>query len=322
MKTFLKAAYVRLSNLLHETPLRRVKWIGVLHNRLYGLLGFGHSVSSAGFRLEVDPRDRTIAKKITLYGGYEPFLQSVLIDCAEPGTIVVDVGANVGLHTLPLAKRVGASGRVIAFEPDPENYRLLLRNIEVNGLASRVTVHRLGLSDKTGAAPLYQCAENRGGLSLRAQNVETSGASLAPVEVQLVIGDDVLPREWPISLVKIDVEGAEPLVIKGMERTLTDHREAVLAFEFSPLYVESFGVDAETFLAGLSAAGYEISCVDEGSKTVSKIDIGDLIEKIRRSRHPVNLIAAHTTREAAAARAAQAARAASASQGEAEAAVA
>jgi FkbM family methyltransferase len=318
MKTYLKAAYVSFSKLLHDTPLKRIRWVGALHSWLYGRLGFDRSVSSAGFRLEVDPRDRTIAKKITLYGGYEPFLQSVLVDCAEPGTTVVDVGANVGLHTLPLAKRVGASGRVIAFEPDPENYRLLVRNLEVSGLASRVTVHRLGLSDAAGSAPLYQCAENRGGLSLCAENVETSGARLAPVDVQLAVGDDVLPKRSPISLVKIDVEGAEPLVIKGMERTLADHREAVLAFEFSPRYVESFGVDAETFLGSLCDAGYEISCVDEISKTVSKVDVGELIERIRRSRHPVNLIASHTTREAAAARAAQAARAADAATMEAE----
>lgn len=318
MKAFLRAAYVTISRLLHETPLKRVKWIAALHNWLYGRLGFGRSVSSAGFRLEVDPRDRTIAKKIALYGGYEPFLQSVLLNFARPGTVVVDVGANVGLHTLPLADKVGPNGHVIAFEPDIENCGLLLKNLKANGLAARVTVHNTGLSDRAGTALLYQSAENRGGLSLSAANVDSSGPSLEPVEVELVVADEVLGTEPAISLVKIDVEGAEPLVIKGMQRTLAAHREAVLAFEFSPDYVESFGVDAFAFLADLQGAGYEISCVEEADEAVRKVDIDELIARVRRAGRPVNLIAAHATREAVGARAEQAVQAADGSKVEAE----
>ncbi|HEU4619395.1 MAG TPA: FkbM family methyltransferase [Gammaproteobacteria bacterium] len=176
MKAYLKAAYVRVSRLLHHTPLSRVRWVASLHNWLYGRLSFGDRVSVGGFRLYVDPRDRTIAKKIALYGGYEPFLQGVLLRHAQAGTVVIDVGANVGLHTLPLAGKVGKSGRVIAFEPDPENHSLLLKNLQANGLLSRVTVYNVGLSDKGGGALLYQSAANRGGLSLRPRTLTPPSA--------------------------------------------------------------------------------------------------------------------------------------------------
>jgi hypothetical protein len=165
---------------------------------------------------------------------------------------------------------------------------------------------------------LYQSAENRGGLSLSAANVDTSGPSLAPVEVELVVADEVIGTQPAISLVKIDVEGAEPLVIKGMQRTLAAHREAVLAFEFSPDYVESFGVDAFAFLADLQGAGYQISCVEEADEAVRSVDIDELIARVRRAGRPVNLVAAHEMREAAAAREAQAVPAAGAGKVEAD----
>ncbi|HEU4619396.1 MAG TPA: hypothetical protein VFV10_15265 [Gammaproteobacteria bacterium] len=97
-------------------------------------------------------------------------------------------------------------------------------------------------------------------------------------------------------MVKIDVEGAEPLVINGLQRTLAEHPEAVLVFEFSPSYVESFGVDPRAFLADLQGRGYSIARIDEGDEGVSEVDIDELIASVPKSGHAVNLIAARQRR--------------------------
>ena len=291
MKALSRWAYVLASRALKGTPLRRLNRLSRLHNRMFEMLSASDTLHLNGFVLHLDPRDRVIAKKLALYGEYEDFVRELLLSLAVPGTIVVDVGANIGLHTLGLSRRVGADGRVIAFEPDPDNHRILLRNIDSNSLKN-VCAHKLALSSGTGTAPLYQSLENRGGLSLSQENTVNTGSYMAPVLVETVVADEFLADlDRPISLVKVDVEGAEPMVLQGMRETLMRNPSVKIVFEFWPRYIRNFQVDPLTFLTQLEEQRFSFSIVDSDARRLIPTDASKLVALGERSSTAMNVLA-------------------------------
>jgi len=290
-KKYLLSTLSLLSKILRKTPLRKIEWIANIHMILFGLLSTSTRYKLADFQLEIDPRDRTIAKKIALYGDYEGFMRDVLLSFAAVNTTVVDIGANIGLHTIPLSKKVGSHGKIIAFEPDPDNYHLLLKNISLNDLKN-VTTHNIGLSNKAGDALLFQSTVNRGGLSICENNIDKQENQPEPVKIELSTADTFLTEcVHEISLIKIDVEGAEPLVIEGMLETLKKNTKAVIVFEFSPAYIKNFGVQPSEFLSSLIQNRYELSIVDENSESIMLSNVDEIIRLGNQSDNALNLIA-------------------------------
>lgn len=128
------------------------------------------------------------------------------------GGRVVDVGANVGNHSLALALMPVTSG-VIAFEPNPEAFAILRFNVAINGLEDRIQTYRRALSDREGEGCLRQPNSNLGGSSLEAAMPSRAGV-VAEHRCQLVRGTDWLPD--PVALIKIDVEGHELSCLRGL----------------------------------------------------------------------------------------------------------
>src|SRR5262249_52608763 len=145
-----------------------------------------------------------------------------------PGGTVVEVGANIGAHTVALARAVGPSGRVIAIEPQPEVHRMLCENIALNSLA-QVTALSCGCGAAPGTAYIpdydYRYRGNFGNVVL--QGSPQQNATVA-VEVQTL---DALVPEGPLALLKVDVEGMEAEVVQGGASLIGARRPA--------LYVEN-----------------------------------------------------------------------------------
>src|SRR5262249_35462499 len=149
--------------------------------------------------------------------------EDAFLAAVRPGHTVYDLGANVGWFSLLAGRRVGAGGRVVAFEPDLQNAALAERNAARNGLAN-VTVVPAAVGDRDGWASFRQEASIKGRLD--------EGGGL-PVPLVSLDGWIESGRDAPPDVVKIDVEGAELGVLRGMERTLR---------ELSPtLFVELHG---------------------------------------------------------------------------------
>jgi FkbM family methyltransferase len=149
---------------------------------------------------------------------YEQYILEKLISLVQPGDTIYDIGANIGFYTVSLAKAVGVRGRVITFEPMSENYRHLRDNIELNGLTN-VRTFQVALADWNGKGELYLTAskENISGLpSLIPHHLAIDR------EVEVAEGDRLIEtNRLPIpQLVKIDVEGSEYAVIRGLRQTL------------------------------------------------------------------------------------------------------
>jgi FkbM family methyltransferase len=145
------------------------------------------------------------------------------------GDVFYDIGANIGLYTLVAGRRVGAEGLVCAFEPHAANVMNLLRNVAENGLGDRVKVISAALNDSNGFFTFdYRSAEPGSALS-RLESEGAVGEEFAPVfselkyatSVDSLEADGVIP---PADLVKMDVDGNEPLVLRGMRQQLSAKR--------------------------------------------------------------------------------------------------
>ena len=165
-------------------------------------------------RLWIDLADEVIGLPI-LRDRYEPEMVALARALVGPGDVAVDVGAHIGFFTIHLASAVGPSGRVHAFEPLPRNADLLARSIAESRFADCVQLVRAAVADRPGEATLHFAAEtlNTGGAFISERTGAAEGG-LALLRVPTVRLDD-LDLRAPVRLIKMDVEGAEPLVVAG-----------------------------------------------------------------------------------------------------------
>lgn len=175
----------------------------------------------AGLRIIPLEGDREIA-----LGSYETPVQTALIDNVSAGGVVYDIGANVGFFSLLAARHVGPQGRVYAFEPVARNAAAIERGARLNGFAG-LEVFAKAAGAASGVADL-NLARHIGGAVLASVGAPPDPRGSVPVEVVAV--DDLIRERSlrPPSLVKIDVEGAELEVIRGMRATLEAYRPVLI----------------------------------------------------------------------------------------------
>jgi FkbM family methyltransferase len=176
-----------------------------------------------------------------------------VISTLRPGDTVYDVGANVGLYAIPLAKVIGETGRVIAFEPTGENYRRLQENLKLNA-TTNVCSFQKALGDWTGEGKISMGPATRPGPGLVRSDLAVAGNYRL---VDVVEGDTFreaanlpLPRA-----IKIDVEGSEHAVLCGMRQTLA-HPDCILVMcEIHPQFLPAEAAP-QVVLALLKSLGF------------------------------------------------------------------
>lgn len=185
-------------------------------------------------------------------GTYESPVQKEIKKIVQPGMTAYDIGANIGFITLLLSKSVGKSGRVIAFEALPDNYRRLIANINLNHFATNIEIVPKAVVDferdvefmigPSGGTGKVSGSKGR-------NNLEYGGVIQIP---GISIDEYVYKYNNPVpDFIKIDIEGGEVMVIPGMKR--------VLELEKPLLMLELHGPDAaKVTLDELKAAGYHV----------------------------------------------------------------
>ena len=230
-----------------------------------------------GLKIYLDPKDQVITRSTLVYGEWEIGESAEMRRLIRPGDTVVDVGANVGWYTLLASSRVGDSGRVIAFEPAPGSLSLLRKSIAANQL-SNVTVETRALWNGRGSITLHIHETNRGGNSI----LEDPGRTVA-VEVETISLDEYLgDRQSEIGLVKIDVEGAEGLVLAGMRETLRKRLPRTMIVEFNPSAVRRTGLNPEDVVHRVLVQGYHVRTLDVWSGKSNLMDETAAIDLSKR----------------------------------------
>lgn len=205
----------------------------------------------------VNLQDVYVGNAIATYGEYGELEFDFMRKLIQPGRDAVEVGANMGSHTVPLAREVAAHGRrLLAVEPQPVVFQNMCANVALNRLLN-VHTENCACADSPGwlsfDTPDYTATGNFGGVSMQAPAVPRVGMQRVQnvQNVRSVPLDDLLDETWSVGFLKIDVEGFEQQVLQGARNTIARDRPFI--------YLENDRVEkSRDLIEWLWTAGYKI----------------------------------------------------------------
>jgi FkbM family methyltransferase len=293
----------RLESMLANQLARLESQAGGVHGRIE-LLVDRHSLVVGGELLARTPDGYVLAPPDG--PGFARFLveaevfeqaTSRLLDLTlREGMTFVDVGANVGLHTLRGARRVGPTGTVIALEPTPNLFRLLQKSIRINDLENICNCINIAPSSADGVAML-EGAKYCGHNSL---NQPVNEEAKAEFQVRTARLDAVLQGIRRVDVVKIDAAGAELAVLEGMNHVLASHREIVLIVEYGVPHLQRKGISPAEWFGRFFAHGLVLFAFEEQTgawRQIAKEHAGKLssttVAFVRPGTNPWTILKQH-----------------------------
>jgi FkbM family methyltransferase len=245
--------------MLHLLPVREavvLPWVDGLRLNLFFERDFSRSVFAMGC---LEPNEMT-------------FFRSLL----KPGMVVLDAGANEGLYSILAARAVGPYGVVVAVEPSPREFRRICANLELNHLRN-VRVVPKGLLDKPGSAVLHGADAMHSGHNTFGAFVYESVAGVHDVEVQVTTVDDLLADQGldKLDVLKIDVEGAEAVLLRGATRTLQRNRPVII-MELQEPSLRAMGSSSTEVLELLEDHAYRVYGFSDRSGRPDPLELSGL----------------------------------------------
>jgi FkbM family methyltransferase len=172
----------------------------------------------------------------------------------QPKSVVLDIGANFGLYTATSASWIRDDGRLYSFEANPHTFDLLKRTLYANRLVHRpnITAVNALVGESAGRGTLHYLPEFLGGATMT--DIGTWGDAKRSIELDMITIDEFLPAGLAVDLVKIDVEGHEPFVIRGMQKTIRRSPNIRIFIEFVEAFL-SQTVSADQFATEIDGLG-------------------------------------------------------------------
>ena len=218
-----------------------------------------HNVSQIEGKLYI--RDKTDLWGFLKNGVYEPLETEIVKSIVKPGNICLDIGANIGYYTVLMSK---LGGRVWAFEPEPSNVELLRKNVEINNIYAHI--FDIAISNESGDKELY-LSDASHGMHRMYNSIHTRNT---PIKIN---AGQIDRFEFPkVDFVKMDVEGTEMDVLKGMINTINRCRPKMM-IEFHPPTLIEYGTDPEQLYNLLKRLGYNIYLIPDLETEASYNDL-------------------------------------------------
>lgn len=230
--------------------------------------------TEAGFVL-CGENDHALLACLLESGELERGTRLLIEQFVQPGNCFVDVGANIGLHTLAAARSMQGQGKIIAFEPFGPTKALLERSVWMNGFSSLVEIHQAAVSNETGHHKLFLGATS-GHHSLFPLDERTS-TDAEPVEVSVVRLDDIIPATQKVDLLKIDAEGAELQVIESAAGLIERNAELAIIVEFGPAHLERTRIAPSDWLNAFAAHGLQYRAINSVSGKLEQWSMENLL---------------------------------------------
>ena len=265
--------YQKGKNLLGGRGLTKYSFIRKVKNYSHSYLQTDHA-EVFGNKLFLSKKG--LALSISHYGTYEELESKIMEEKIEMGNIVVDVGANIGLHTLNMARIVGNTGQVFAFEPDPSNFEILKKNVKINNYKN-IILEQKAVGDKHGRTTLYQ-SDHPGKHRIFPQTEQAK----SEIQVELTNLDNYFDSDMidKINFIKIDVEGLEFSVLKGMKNILKNSKKIKILFEFMPENTMEAGFTPIELLNYLTSNDFKLYCMDDKTKKLLYVSNNEEIVKL------------------------------------------
>lgn len=235
------------------------------------------------FSLFISPKNGFIDTYIYLYGVYEPFMLDLFSKYLHKGMTFVDIGTNIGQHSIYAATIVGESGSVYSFEPIPFIYQQLQDSIALNKFESIIHAKNSALGNEESTKTLHISRNNVGGSSLVNQEGTTE-----ELTVTIKKGDDELLSLKKIDVIKIDVEGYEYEVLLGSKQTLMHHKPLIF-LEFSgQFYEKNTDHYGQKILSLLHECNYALYDIEDDMKLIS--DDTSFLKLFNKDKKQTNLL--------------------------------
>jgi FkbM family methyltransferase len=203
------------------------------------------------------------------------------------GGHVLDIGANIGYTSLLFSRAAGESYRVYSFEPEPFNFRLLRQIASERRARGRISAFQSAVGDRDGTIELWLNENHHADHRVMTGPLRESKTGSASVQVPILKIDSFVEKQerpFPVRFIKIDVQGYETAVCQGMEQTLSNNPDAVVALEYSPESMTDLGFQPEALLDWFGANGYICYSLDKNgtlsegtSDALQKGGYGDLV---------------------------------------------
>ena len=228
------------------------------------------------YKMIVDARDEGLAPNLIADGFWEIWITAFILRTVQPGMVCIDAGANIGYYTVMMAEQAKTTGRVIAAEPVPKTFHLLSKNTRMNDFMNNMEILNVAFGAEAGQTTLAVPRVDPKNASMFLNTVDVDPEHFDLIQATVTPIDDLdLPR---VDFVKIDVEGAEPLVWKGMQQTIARSPDIQIVMEVNAQRMADDGLLDEI------AALFPLRAIDHYGKAVPTT-----IEKIKADPHDVML---------------------------------
>lgn len=204
----------------------------------------------SGIKIYLNPSDNVISRKCFLRKKWEPLEVKKITESIRENSICIDVGANIGIYTCLMSKFVGPNGRVISFEPDIVNFKYLEKNSRDK---SNVTINNMAITEKTGEIELFTSKDHLGDHRIYnpKNDARRSVAKIKSTSLTDYLEQENIPLE-KISVIKMDTQGAEPMIMTSMASITRELVNAVLFIEFWPQGYEDQSINIDEYLSFLN----------------------------------------------------------------------
>lgn len=216
---------------------------------------------SNGLMIYLDGGDVSLTPSILVAGEWEPWVMRHFGPAVRPGAHVVDIGANCGYYALLAAERTGPTGRVVAIEANPRLAHLVAKTFAVNGCSDWARVVNAAALDREGDVELGVPGDYLGSASILMAPAE--GNCVRAIKARAAPLSQLLDGNLRVDLLKIDAEGAEPLIWRGAQEVLAASPDIVVFMEFSPPMI-SHTCTPEQMLVDIRANGFSVEEVTPG----------------------------------------------------------
>lgn len=216
-----------------------------------------------GSKMLLQLSDRGIHKDLFLYGCREPQCTEIFKKELSEGMKVLEIGANIGYYVLMAAQIVGNTGKVYALEPDPQNFEILRRNVELNSYSDRVELYNLAAGDNSGEALLDISGDSNTHKIILSKSHRNKKQNY--INVKMVTIDEFL-KDRHVDFIRMDVEGFEYGIIKGMTRLLSKEDSLQMFIEVHPWLIKEYGGSYEEMLELLSISNFNVNYLLLGKK--------------------------------------------------------